>query len=107
MAEKWKVQTTRALLAQRAVEDPSEYVRGAACSALSQMHSEFGRILPTRDLSGNWLYLDPWQPIPREHIEWAAKRAGIRPEDLDATVASLSARLGWEITRGAKPSGPT
>jgi len=47
-------------------------------------------------------YLDPLEPIPREHIGRAAERAGIRPEEIDAQVASLSAHLGWDITRGAK-----
>ena len=66
------------------------------------MHSEFGRILPTRDLDGMGPYLDPLEPIPRKHIERAAERAGIRPDDIDATVAALSAHLGWDLTRGAK-----
>ena len=102
-------ETTRALLAQRAVEAPDVVERGAACSALGKMHSEFGRILPTRRLFDFdfGTYLDPLEPIPREHIEGAAEKAGIRPEDIDATVAALSALLGWDLTRGAKPSGST
>ena len=107
LAEKWPDETTRALLAQRAVQDPSDWARGMACSALGKMHSEFGRILPTRDLEGRGPYLDPLEPIPRDHIEQAAERAGVHPDDIDAQVASLSAHLGWDITRGAKPSGPT
>ena len=43
--------------------------------------------------------------IRRDHIERAAQRAGIRPDEIDAQVASLSAHLGWDITRGAKQSG--
>ena len=69
------------------------------------MHSESGRILPTEDIDGRGPYLDPHQPIPREHIEKAAKRAGIAPSDLDATLADLSRHLGWDVTRGARPSG--
>jgi len=76
--------------------------RGTACSSLGRMHSEFGRILPTRDLDGSGPYLDPLKPIPREHIEKAAAKAGILPEDIAAQVASLSAHLGWDITQGAK-----
>jgi hypothetical protein len=71
------------------------------------MHSAFGHILPSRDLNGYGPYLDPLEPIPREHIERAAEEAGIQPEDIDATVASLSAHLGWDLTRGAKPTGKT
>jgi hypothetical protein len=44
------------------------------------------------------------EPIPRDHIEQAAEQAGIRPADIDAQVVSLSAHLGWDITRGAKAS---
>jgi hypothetical protein len=91
------------LLAQRAVQDSEPATRGAAFSALGKMHSEFGRILPRRSFIGWATSFDPLEPIPREHIERAAARAGIRPEDIDATVAALSAHLGWDLTRGAKP----
>ena len=102
LAQKWPDQTTRDLLAQRAVQDSHAGARGAACCGLGAMHSEFGRILPTRDLDGTEPYLDPLEPIPREHIEKAAANSGIRPGDIAAHVASLSAHLGWDITRGAK-----
>ncbi len=102
LAEKWPDQTTRDLLAQRAVEAPDISERGAACSALAGMHCEFGRILPTQDSDGIGPYLDPLEPIPRKHIEQAAAKAGIRPDDIDAQVASLSAYLGWDVTAGAK-----
>ena len=93
------------MLAQRAVQDPHNQVRGASFSALGKMHSRFGSILTTRDLDGEGPYLDPLQPISRDHIEKAAKVADIRPEDIDAQVASLSEYVGWDITRGAKPAG--
>ncbi len=105
LADKWPDGATRALLEQRAVEDPSVYVRGVVFSALGKMHSQFGRILPTRDLDGSEPYLDPLQPVSRDHIERAAKMTNIRPDDIDAKVASLSAYLGWDVTLGAKPSG--
>ena len=95
LAEQWPDQTTRDLLAQRAVEDSGAQARGAACAALGKMHSEFGRILPTRDLDGVRPYLDPPEPIPRKHIEKAAEKSGIRPGDIAAHVASLSVHLGW------------
>ncbi len=104
LAEKWPDERTRALLAQRAVQDPNEEVRCAVFSALGTMHSRFGHILPTQDLDGLGPYLDPLQPISREHIEKAAKKSNIRPDDTDAQVASLSAHLGWDVARGAKPS---
>jgi hypothetical protein len=130
LAEKWPDQTTRDLLAQRAVQDDNEYTRraalqglaekwpellaqraleapdvserGAAYVVLGKMHSEFGRILSTRDLDGLVQYLDPLEPVPREHIEKAAAKAGIRPEEIEAQVASLSAYLGWDVRIGAK-----
>jgi len=105
LAEKWPDEATRALLAQRALQDPDDQVRGAVFAALGTMHSQFGRILPTRYLNGREPYLDPLQPTSRGHIQQAAKKTYIRPDDIDARVASLSAHLGWDVTRGAKPSG--
>ena len=69
-----------------------------------KMHSEFGRILPTQDLDRMQPYLDPLKPIPGEHIQRAAERAGIQRDDLDAAVASVSAHFGWDVTVGARPS---
>jgi hypothetical protein len=102
LAEKWPDQATRDLLAQRAVQDSNGEARGVACSALGKLHSEFGRILPTRDLDGLQPYLDPLKPISRQHIEKAAAMAGIRTDDINAQVASLSTHLGWDVTLGAK-----
>ena len=48
------------------------------------MHSQFGRILPTQYLDGHWPYLDPLKPISRNHIEKAAQKTSIRPDDIDA-----------------------
>jgi hypothetical protein len=102
LAKKWPDETTREMLAQLAIQGPDGKDRGEHCSLLGKMHSEFGRILPTRDLDGVEPYLDPLEPIPRDHIERAAEQVGIRPADIDAQVASLSAHFGWDITRGAK-----
>jgi hypothetical protein len=46
--------------------------------------------------------LDPLEPIPRKHIGEAAAEVGIRPDHIDAQVASLSAHVGWDVTVGAK-----
>ena len=104
IADKWPDENTRQLLTQRAVQDEDEQARCAACAALGKMHSEFGRILPTQDLDGIGPYLDPLEPIPRDHIEEAAKEAGIRDEDIDTQVAALSAHFGWDITMGTRTS---
>ncbi|SJZ85390.1 HEAT repeat-containing protein, partial [Trichlorobacter thiogenes] len=102
LAAKWPDQTTRELLVQCIVQGSNAETRGAACSALGKMHSEFGHILPTRDLDGIGPYLDPLKPISRKHIEKAAAQVGIRPDDIDAQVATLSAHMGWDVRVGAK-----
>ncbi len=128
LVENWPDETTRKLLAERAVQDESRYPRratlqalaknwpdettrkllaeragvdGAVASALGGLHSEFGRIVLTRDLNGVAPYLDPAEPISREHIERAAEKANVPAEKIDETVQSLSEHLGWDITRGA------
>jgi hypothetical protein len=102
LVEKWPDQITCELLTRRAVEDCSAESRGAAWAALGKMHSWFGHILPTRDLDGIGPYLDPWHPIPRKHIEKAAARARVRPDDIAAQISSLSTHCGWDVTVGAK-----
>jgi hypothetical protein len=104
-AATWPDGATRDLLKNRVVQDLDDKARGAAFSALAGMHSEFGRILPRLYLNDGGPDLDPLQPIPRDRIEKAAEMTGIRPDDINAQVASLSAHLGWDVTRGAKPSG--
>ena len=104
LAEKWPDESTRELLRARAVEDQDILACGAACSVLGAMHSEFGRLLPTKDLDGVGPYLDPRMAVPRDHIEKAASRTGIASGDIDAQLASLSKHLGWDVTRGARPS---
>jgi len=58
----------------------------------------------TRGLDGAGPYLDPREPISRAHIERAAEKAWVAAEEIDETVRSLSAHMGWDITRGAKNS---
>ena len=65
------------------------------------MHSEFGRIVFTKDLDGIGPYLDPAKPLSRNHIAQAAEKAGVPVDKIDETVRSLSAQLGWDITKGA------
>jgi GTPase SAR1 family protein len=101
LAEQWPDQASHDLLTRRALEAPEREDRGAAFFALGMMHTTFARFLLTRDLDGFSPYLDPHEPISREQIEKAAAKAGVRPEDTDAQVASLSEYLGWDITVGA------
>jgi GTPase SAR1 family protein len=102
LAKTWPDQTTRDLIAQRAIEAPDMSERGVAFCSLGSMHARFGKILSTRDLDGVGPYLDPFKPIPRQHVELAAAKAGILPTEIDAQVAALSAYLGWDVLVGAK-----
>ena len=103
LAARWPGQTNRDVLAQCAVQDENESIRSAACFALGQMHSKFACILFERQVNNNVMeYHDPLKPISRQSIEMAADKAGIRAEDIDTQVASLSTYLGWDITVGAK-----
>lgn len=97
LLEKWPDKTTQTLLTDRARVD------GAAASVFGGQHSEFGRIV----FLGNakaliWPPpLNPREPISRDRIEQAAKKANIPIDKIDETVRSLSAHLGWDITKGS------
>ena len=94
---------TRKLLAELAVDaDLDEDRRGEYLVALGKMHSEFGRIVLTKDADVRSPYLDPRKPISRGHIEGAAYRAYVPADQIDETVRSLSEHLGWDITKGSK-----
>ena len=47
-------------------------------------------------------YLNPVKPISRDRIERAAKAANVPTDKIDETVRSLSAHLGWDITKGER-----
>ena len=73
----------------------------SAALVFGGQNSKFGQIVFTRDLNGIAPYLDPAKPLSRDHIEQAAKRANIPTDQIDETVCSLSAHLGWDITKGS------
>ena len=102
LAEKWADETTRKLLAQRAVDATlSADQRAEYRVTLGKLHSNFGRIVFTFDLDGIRPYLDLTKPISNDHIERAARKAGIPARRIDETVRSLSKHMGWDITKGA------
>jgi len=128
LAFQWVDDATRTLLADRAVHDADTEVRstalemlangwpgevtdpffverarvdGFAASRIAGRHSEFGRIVFTRDLDGINPYLDPTLPIPQEHIQQAADRTEILPEKIDDMVRCLSTHMGWDILKGS------
>ncbi len=95
LAKKWPDETTRKLLTKRAPIDE------AAAPILGGQHSEFGRIVFTVDMDGFAPYIDPAKPIPRQHIKRAADMINIAADKVDETVRSLSAHMGWDITKGS------
>jgi energy-coupling factor transporter ATP-binding protein EcfA2 len=131
LAESWSDERTRTFLEARAVVDEGEYARDAALEALASKwpdertenyvanqaatsgfatsrlaagHSEFGRVLFTRDADGLFPYLDPTQAMSRDQIVKTARRTGVPPEDVDRLVAELSAHLGWNVREGSGTS---
>ncbi|MEM8535624.1 MAG: NACHT domain-containing protein [Chloroflexota bacterium] len=128
LARIWPDDVTRVLLTERSVQDKHEIVRGNALAALvdvwpeedthillkerafvdgvatslvGKQHSKFGQILFAKDFNEIGPYLDPAKPIPREHIEKAAKKANVSPARIDELVQSLSEHMGWDITKGS------
>ncbi len=102
LAKTWPDDDTVEFLKTRSAEAPESRERGVACSALGRLHSRFGRIVITTDLDGIGPYLDPLEAIPRDQIDKAARAAGVRPDEIEGQVRSLSEHLGWDITKGAK-----
>ncbi len=75
---------------------------GTAASLHGKNHSFFGKIVfQKKFVINNPLYYDPRNPIPAKHIQKAAEKAGIPPDKLDEAVRSLSAHMGWDITKGS------
>ncbi len=129
LADKWPDGETRRLIEVRAVEDESQLTRsvalttladrwpgektlellqkrarvdGVAASVFGGKFSDFGRIVFTRNLDGVRPYLDPVEPVSREHFKKAAKRARVPEDEIDETVRSLSAHMGWDIGKGSR-----
>ena len=128
LARLWPDEETRQLLKERTAKDIHEDVRTSALEQLARLwpdeethqilrklvpvegmaaswygtrHSPFGDIIFTRDLDGIRPYCNPRQPIPADHIQKAAKEAGIPPDKIDEAVRSLSEHIGWDITKGS------
>ena len=74
---------------------------GAAASLYGKEHSSFGEFIFHKEPGVGVFCNDPRQPIPAEHIQKAAKAAGIPPDKIDEAVRSLSAHMGWDITKGS------
>ncbi|MGR0481609.1 MAG: NACHT domain-containing protein [Candidatus Electronema sp. V4] len=78
----------------------SSPVNGIAASIYGKKHSQFGDFV-FRDFPNAENFFNPRQPIPAEHIQEAAEKAGIPPDKIDEAVRSLSAHMGWDITKGS------
>ena len=128
LAKHWPDDTTRVLLTKSSVDDiqsgprrialdtlkirwPDEKTDilvkqctktdGATASLIGGHHSRLGWFIFTKYLDGLHPYLDPTKPIPRDHIERAAKKVNIPPAQIDKMVQSLSEHMGWDITKGS------
>ncbi len=76
-------------------------LRPRVTSVFGGQHSEFGRIVFSKYLGDFGPYLDPAEGVPPEHIAEAAEKAGVPEGEIEATVRSLSAHMGWDIRVGA------
>ncbi len=92
----------RKLLIERAVNDPNRGTRCIAASIVGETHSQFGRLLFFESFEPK-PYLDPHNPLPREHIEKCAAMVNLPPYELEKTLAELSLLLGWDVRVGARP----
>ena len=95
LAEKWSDERIQQLLCDRAPID------GAAASVFGRQHSEFGGRVFWNNAYDWHQHLDPHEPISQEQIEWSAKAANVSTDKIDEMVRSLSAHLGWDITKGS------
>ncbi len=95
LTEKWPDETTQQLLAERAPVD------AAAALVLGGQHSEFGGRVFLRNLVSWGPFVDPAKSISRKHIEKAAEWSGVPADKIDEVVRSLSAHMGWDITKGS------
>jgi GTPase SAR1 family protein len=76
-------------------------VAGIAASRHGKEHSRFGEIVFLKYNQYIATYNDPRKPIPAKRIQKAAKEAGMLPDKIDKAVRSLSAHMGWDITKGS------
>jgi energy-coupling factor transporter ATP-binding protein EcfA2 len=95
VANGWPSEATDALLMERSRVD------GFAASRIAGRHSEFGKIVFTRDLDGIAPYIDPAVPISEDQIMRVANRTDVLSEEIDDVVRSLSAHMGWDILKGS------
>ncbi len=102
LARIWRDDETLEFLRARSVEATVTLERELACSAVGRRHSRFGGIVIKGERRGPDSYLDPLEPISRDQIENAARKAGVSPDEIEENVASLSEHLGWDITKGAR-----
>ena len=105
LAKQWPDTETKALLAKRAREDGEYVVRSVSAILLGGMHSKFGGLLFGGDIRALMLFSDPHKPLQREDIDKCAAKVGLPANQIDSTLAELSALFGWDVTVGARPEG--
>ncbi len=129
LIEYWPDEETHQFLIQRTIQGENGYIRntalrlltehwpgegtnqlikkyfselGVAASLYGKEHSRFGEVVFWKYAEKSQsLYCDPQQPISPKNIRKAAEEAGIPRNKIYEAVRSLSAHMGWDITKGS------
>ena len=104
LAEKWPDETTRDLLAQRAVQASGRTGAGRDVPRWARCTPSLAASCRRETLDGIGPYLDPLEPIPRDHIERAASEPASVPTT--STPSRRRSRPTWDGTSPAGRSHP-
>lgn len=81
------------------LEDKEEYVRQEALGALvSIMGDETDTALISRDIDGNWPWLDPADPIGEERVAKVTEKLEIPEAEVRSRYEALADRFGLKLT---------
>ena len=69
---------------------------------LASRHSEFGKILFSRDFDGKMPPIDPCLTISKKRIEKVAKKLNLSSDEMAKEFQSLDDYLGWDLRKGLK-----
>ncbi len=95
---------TRTLITGRATKDENKYVRSAALQALAALVLERGAVvLLSRDLDGDFPFVDPLAPLPEKHLQKGAEKLGISEQQTRELLAACEPALGWNPLTGYQP----
>jgi len=95
LVDKWLDEKTYKLIYECAS------VIGFAASMKGAKFSQIGAVVFTKYCNGKPPYLDPTMPISLTHTKKAVEKTNISVVNIDELVSSLSAHMGWDITKGS------